>query len=165
MTIVVKIWSESLADFVNSQKVKRLMMDIHYLMKKYSEKIILVSSWSVAHWRILRPDIDNKQVLSSLGQPYLIAEYGKKFAEYKRKKDEYHIDIAQILVTHADIEDDYSKRKTFVETIWAIFNVGNILPIINENDPLSTEEMQYLGDELIMIKMPFWLQNYSMQNF
>lgn len=49
-----------------------------------------------------------------------------------------------MLATHATLEDIESHRAQFVMTVRDILEAG-ILPIINENDALSTAEMQALG--------------------
>ncbi len=135
--IIVKIWTESLKDFSKSQKVDRLMMDIKVLMQEQSENILLVTSGAVGFWRQLYKWVEDKQLLAALGWWPLLWEYSKKTLPYG-------IIPAGFLVTHADIEDYEERRETFVKTIQSAFEKGNILPIVNENDPLSTEEMQAL---------------------
>ncbi len=66
-----------------------------------------------------------------------MARYAEKF----RKRG---IVTAQILPTHATLEDIESHRIQFVRTVNDILEAG-VLPIINENDALSTAEMQALG--------------------
>lgn len=65
-----------------------------------------------------------------------MARYAEKFQ--KRK-----IITAQILPTHATLEDIESHRTQFIRTVNDILAAG-VLPIINENDALSTAEMQAL---------------------
>mgnify|MGYP000900439007 FL=1 len=66
-----------------------------------------------------------------------MGRYAEKFQ--KRK-----IVTAQILPTHATLEDIESHRTQFIRTVNDIIEAG-VLPIINENDALSTAEMQALG--------------------
>jgi glutamate 5-kinase len=47
-------------------------------------------------------------------------------------------------VTHADLEDYEERKNTFKETIQQALTIKNILCIVNENDPFSTEEMKAL---------------------
>jgi len=79
----------------------------------------------------------NNQVLASVGQPILMARYAEKFREHR-------IITAQVLPTHATLEELQSHREQFVLTLNNIMRAG-VLPIINENDPLSTIEMRELG--------------------
>jgi glutamate 5-kinase len=135
--IVVKIWSESLADFVNSQKVKRLIMDIIFLMQEQSENILLVTSWAVSHGRILRPDINDKQVLAGIGNPFIYRLYDEKFQKNG-------IDIMQVLVTHGIINETTGFWKSLKKSVENSWNYGNIIPIINENDVITPEELEKL---------------------
>ena len=75
-------------------------------------------------------------MLASVGQPILMARYAQKF-------EQYGIVTAQVLPTHAELEDIKSHREQFVRTVNGILDAG-VLPIINENDALSTAEMQAL---------------------
>jgi glutamate 5-kinase len=63
---------------------------------------------------------------------------------YAEKLRQYNIVTAQVLPTHAELEDIESHREQFVRTVNGILGAG-ALPIINENDALSTAEMQALG--------------------
>lgn len=96
-----------------------------------------MSSGAVQFGRDHSTGIDNKQVLAAVGWPYLISAYTGRFAEQ-------NIGIASFLVTHADIEDSRDRAQTFVETIQATWD-AELLPIVNENDPISTEEMREVG--------------------
>lgn len=62
--------------------------------------------------------------------------YAEKFAQYG-------IRVAQVLPTHDSIEHIESHRKQYIATLHGLLKQG-ILPIINENDALSTEEMRAL---------------------
>jgi glutamate 5-kinase len=62
--------------------------------------------------------------------------YERSFAEYKKK-------VAQVLLT----KDDFADRKRYINsknTILTLFTYG-ILPIINENDTVATDEIKF-GD-------------------
>ncbi len=65
----------------------------------------------------------------------------QRYTEKFQKRD---IVTAQILPTHATLEDIESHRTQFIRTVNDIIKAG-VLPIINENDALSTAEMQALG--------------------
>lgn len=103
---------------------------------------VLVSSGAVAAGRALRPDIaagrnvPHKQMLSALGQPALMALYTALFAEEG-------LQVAQILLTHADVEHRrrYLNART---TLLGLIDAG-IVPVVNENDTLATAEIR-VGD-------------------
>lgn len=63
---------------------------------------------------------------------------------YTQKLHPHGIHTAGFLVTHADIEDNHDKAVTLKGSIIDTWNQG-ILPIVNENDPISTEEMREIG--------------------
>lgn len=113
-TIIVKIGSESLKDFGTSEKVQSLIENI---AKRTHEgtQILLVSSGAVQFGRDHSTGIENKQVLAGVGWPYLISAYAGRFAEQ-------NIGVASFLVTHADIEDNMDRAKTFIETIQATWD-------------------------------------------
>lgn len=79
----------------------------------------------------------SKQYLASIGQKALMTEYDSLFSKH-------HIRTGQILVTHADIEDNEIHAKSISSVLGGHFSMRT-LPIINENDTTSSEEMQALG--------------------
>ncbi len=103
---------------------------------------VLVSSGAVAAGRALRPDIaagrnvPHKQMLAALGQPVLMAQYAQAFAAEG-------LAVAQILLTHADVEHRrrYLNART---TLLGLLDTG-IVPVVNENDTLATAEIR-VGD-------------------
>lgn len=137
MTTIVKIGTESLQNFETSQKVNTLIRDISTLIRDYHEKIILVTSGAVGFGRKIAPEITDKHVLAAIG-------WGPLLEGYRRKFDEEGIVTAGILATHPDIEDFENRRNRLVETINGIHKSG-ALPIINENDALSVEEMNQVA--------------------
>lgn len=77
-------------------------------------------------------DVVMKQVCAAIGQSILMANYHSLFNKYKIK-------IAQILLTY----DDIARKKTYSNlsnSLNKLFGLG-IIPIINENDPISINEI------------------------
>jgi glutamate 5-kinase len=77
-----------------------------------------------------------KQMLSAIGQPRLMALYSKLFSYYGKT-------VAQVLLTRSDLSD----RRRYLNarnTLEALLSHG-IIPVINENDTVATEEIR-LGD-------------------
>jgi glutamate 5-kinase len=66
-----------------------------------------------------------------------MSAYGKKFHAV-------WLHTAWFLVTHADLEDHSSRANEFMRTIEWAWSLG-VIPIVNENDPISTEEMREVG--------------------
>jgi len=111
-------------------------------LKKQGVEVVLVSSGSVAEgmkrlgWET-RPKLLNElQAAASVGQMGLIQAYESKFSRFD-------IHSAQILMTH----DDLSNRKRYLNVKNAIETLleYGVVPIINENDTVVTDEIRF-GD-------------------
>ncbi len=105
-------------------------------------QIILVTSAAMAAGRqeLNYPELPKylpaKQMLAAIGQPRLMEMYSQLFRIYGKI-------VAQILVTR----DDLSDRRRYINarnTLEAILGQG-VIPIINENDTVATEEIR-VGD-------------------
>jgi glutamate 5-kinase len=105
-------------------------------------QVVLVSSGAIAAGRealgypSLPGFIPAKQMLAAIGQPRLMGYYQEYFAIYGKT-------VAQVLLTRADIAD----RRRYLnarETIEGLLEQG-VVPIINENDTVATEEIR-VGD-------------------
>jgi glutamate 5-kinase len=77
-----------------------------------------------------------KQMLAAVGQSRLMAHYEQFF-------DIYGIVVGQVLLTRSDL-DNRPRYLNARDTLQALL-AGRIVPIINENDAVSTEEIK-LGD-------------------
>ena len=81
-------------------------------------------------------DMPTKQAAAAVGQCELMYTYDKLFSEY-------HHTVAQILLTGSDIRDA-QRRENFHNTLFRLLELG-VLPVINENDTIATEEI-VIGD-------------------
>jgi len=139
--IVIKVGSHVLTE--NAAIAKERMLDLVGLIASVMAKgqeVILVSSGAVsAGYTILpldRSSVGNKQVLAAIGQPLLLKMYQEKFAKYD-------ILCSQVLLSAADLD---SKKRTHLAKIAIDGLLSNgIVPIINENDVIATEELEF-GD-------------------
>ncbi len=104
--------------------------------------VIIVTSGSVGMgmsiWNISeRPNaLNQKQACAALGQGELIHLYSKTFKKHKQR-------IAQILIS----DDDFKNKQRcthFKNTLTTLLKKG-VIPIINENDTISTQEIK-VGD-------------------
>ena len=111
-------------------------------LKKRGIEVVVVSSGSVAEgmkrmgWSS-RPKLLNElQAAASVGQMGLIQAYESQFSKFD-------IHSAQILMTH----DDLSNRKRYLNVKNAVETLleYGIVPIINENDAVVTDEIRF-GD-------------------
>ena len=139
--IVVKIGSALLVnkdtksfrrEWLNTvaQDIKRLGASGH--------EVVLVSSGAIALARAYFGSEDNtlpnKQALSTYGQPILMAEYNFAFDKQS---------VSQLLLTREDLKNR-ARRNNILQTISALKDMG-ILPVVNENDAVATEEIKF-GD-------------------
>ncbi|MCH9740597.1 MAG: glutamate 5-kinase [Epsilonproteobacteria bacterium] len=139
--IVIKVGSHVLTEngAVAKERMRDLVDLISQLMAK-GQEVILVSSGAVsAGYTVLPLDkwsVGNKQVLAAIGQPLLLKMYQEKFAKYD-------IFCSQVLLSAADLD---SKKRTHLAEM-AINNLlaNGVVPIINENDVIATEELEF-GD-------------------
>ena len=143
--IVVKIGSSSLhhensgrLNLIKMEKLVRELCDI----KNQGIDVCLVSSGAIAVGRKVigiqeRPrDLATKQAFAAVGQARLMMVYQRLFGEYSQI-------ASQILMTKSTMVNIVSRenaRNCFNE----LFRMG-IIPIVNENDTISTHEMQF-GD-------------------
>ena len=144
MRIVIKIGTSTLAHptgHLNIRRVKDLCECISDI-KNCGHQVILVSSGAIGMGvgklgLLQRPkDIPTKQAAAAAGQCELMYTYDKLFSEY-------HHTVAQLLITGDDIASE-KRHMNFANTINRLLELG-ALPIINENDTVSTDEI-VIGD-------------------
>ena len=145
MRIVVKVGTSTLAHptgRLNIQRMEKLCKVLSDL-KNMGHEIILVSSGAIAMGfgklnLSERPkDVPTKQASASVGQCELMYIYDKLFTEYNHT-------VAQLLITAPDIEEGGVRKQNFHNTLARLLELG-ALPVINENDTISTEEFG-IGD-------------------
>jgi len=139
--IVVRIEITTLMDRdgkINRRKMDRLAMVLSNLNNS-GKQILVVSSGaivlgseklkliSIPHSKI------DMQALAAVGQAELIRSYQRFF-------DEYGQIVAQVLVT-SDIVDYPSRIENTRNTFDMLLSM-NIIPIVNENDPVSTTDIE-----------------------
>ena len=143
--IVVKVGSSLIANYktgsIRESWVKSFVEDLNILFKK-NIKILIVSSGAIAIGRKKigfqkkKLNLDEQKASASVGQIYLINTYKKSF---KKKK----IEISQVLLTLEDtIKTD--KKNNAKKTLNKLID-SKIVPIINENDTVATDEIKF-GD-------------------
>ena len=150
--IVIKVGTSLLAynnGLLNLDRMEKLVRVIADLQNSGKE-IILVSSGAVAvGMGILglneRPEeTAKKQALAAVGQPALIRLYQKFF-------DEYNKIVAQVLLTRDGIENNV-RRINARNTLKELVGMG-IIPIVNENDTVITEEIEFGDNDFLSAKV------------
>jgi glutamate 5-kinase len=142
--VVIKVGTSTLTEGGQELRLAR-MVDLAKQItdiKAAGIQVVLVSSGGIASGKEMMsfPDLPRflpaKQMLAAVGQPRLMAIYTQLFALYQQP-------IAQILLTRDDLVD----RRRYLNarnTLEALLTYG-IIPIINENDTIATEEIRF-GD-------------------
>ncbi len=144
MRVVIKVGTSTLAHAtgkLNIQRTGALCQAISDL-KNAGHEIILVSSGAIGMGvgklglRQKPTDIPTKQAAASVGQCELMYTYDRMFTEYNHT-------VGQILLTGADFTAE-DRHENFNNTITRLLQL-DVLPIINENDTIATEEIK-VGD-------------------
>ncbi len=140
MRIVVKVGTSTLAHSGGRLNIRRveLLCKVFSDIQNAGHSVVLVSSGAIGMGvgklgLSGRPgDMPGKQAAAAVGQCELMYVYDKLFAEHSHT-------VAQILLTADDIHD--SRRSAHVhDTLERLLQWG-VLPIINENDAVSTDEI------------------------
>jgi glutamate 5-kinase len=141
---VIKIGSNILSHELGGLDSGAIMSIARHISKVLSpgNEVVIVSSGAVAAGLEKlglksRPrDIVLKQAAAAIGQSSLMWSYEKAFREHKHK-------VAQVLLSR----EDFSDRKRYINvknTIRTLLSYG-IIPVINENDTVTTDEIKF-GD-------------------
>ena len=143
MRIVIKIGTSTLAypgGRLNIRHTEELVKTFSDL-KNAGHELVLVSSGAIGmgagKLQIARPaDMPTKQAAAAVGQCELMYTYDRLFTDYSHP-------VAQILVTQ---EDFNSPRRlgNLQNTLYRLLQL-RVVPIINENDTVATEEIS-VGD-------------------
>lgn len=144
MRAVIKIGTSTLAHTTGCLNVKRFSELCRTIadIKNSGVEVILVSSGAIGlgvgklHLPKKPSDIAGKQACAAVGQCELMYIYDREFALYNHT-------VAQILLTAPDLSCN-DRRAKFTDTLMRLLEFG-ILPIINENDTVATEEIVF-GD-------------------
>lgn len=140
--LVVKVGTSSLVmknGRINLPSIDRLAYSLSAL-NNAGYQVVLVSSGAMGAGlaslnKTQRPAaIAEQQALASLGQVELMRIYSQRFLDYQTR-------IAQLLLTRDNLEYPLN-RTNVLNTIEALLQ-QKIVPIINENDPVSVDELDH----------------------
>ena len=138
--IVVKIGTNvitSIDGALDLELIKKLVRQIAYI-KNMGKGVLIITSGAIgAGMKELqikkRPkEVIMQQVCAAIGQPILMSIYHSSFKKY-------NIKIAQVLLTY----DNFSNKKTsnYLRNSLNRLLELEVMPIINENDPISIDEI------------------------
>ena len=149
--VVIKIGSSliSQGSRENSAFFKRLAKCIQNFRENEFD-VVLVSSGAISYGMKKRgiekkpKNIKYLQSLSAVGQIVLINAYQKNF-------DKFKIEVAQVLLSHSDFKSE-TKSNNIKSSINNLLRWG-ITPIVNENDSVSTEEIERGDNDQLSAKL------------
>jgi len=146
--VVVKVGSSTLSfrnGKINLQRIEQLagvLSDI----KQQGRQVILVSSGAIAVGGGLlglkkKPDtLAEKQALAAVGQAELMKIYQKFFEDAGET-------VAQVLLTKDGLQEE-EKRTNAFNTLHKLLQMG-IIPVINENDTVSTFGIRFGNNDVL----------------
>lgn len=136
---VVKAGSQMVIDG-GPMLIRSWMSQVSELARQNHVQVIWVTSGAIASARKRTGKVPKllreKQALSAIGQPHLINHYLVALQEND-------VSGAQILLTAEDLRSQ--ARRTYLQQTLKTLLEWNFLPILNENDAVATEEIQF-GD-------------------
>lgn len=144
MKIVIKVGTSTLAHDSGRLNIRRVeeLCKVMSDLKNAGHELILVTSGAIGMGvgklgLNRRPsDMPTKQAAAAVGQCELMYTYDRLFSEYNHT-------VAQILLTASDVKNE-ERHENFKNTLNRLLEL-NVLPIINENDTIATEEIA-VGD-------------------
>lgn len=138
--IVLKVGSALIAPEGNGCSSRYLLSIAHFIVRcrAMGKQVVLVSSGSVAAGKSLFSEATDasvalKKAMAAAGQMEMMAAWDKLF----------DFPSAQLLLTQDDLQD-HDKYTSIRETIFELLG-NNILPIVNENDAITTDDSK-VGD-------------------
>ncbi|WP_339707034.1 glutamate 5-kinase [uncultured Kriegella sp.] len=141
--ILLKIGSNTLTketDQISRGKIEDIGRQIAALKDSYD--IIIVSSGAIAAAKQFvklehnGAEINVKQALAAIGQPHLMRIYQENFRELG-------LFTSQCLLSYSDFENPIAKAN--IKNTINVLVANNVIPIINENDTVAADEIQF-GD-------------------
>tara|TARA_R110000868_G_scaffold80081_8_gene227677 strand:+ start:7366 stop:8130 length:765 start_codon:yes stop_codon:yes gene_type:complete len=141
--ILLKVGTNTLTketNHISRGKIEDIGRQIESLKDAY--EFIIVSSGAIAAARQFvklehnGEDINVKQALASIGQPHLMRIFQENFRELG-------LFTSQCLLSYSDFENP--KSKSNIKNTIDVLVANNFIPIINENDTVATDEIQF-GD-------------------
>lgn len=146
--IVIKIGSSLVTNKgqgLDHARLSSIAGQIAYL-KKEKKTVVLVSSGAIAegmqrlNWKKRPHELYKLQAAAAVGQMGLVQTYESCFNNHK-------LQAAQLLLTHEDLSD----RKRYLNvrsTLTALLDM-NVVPIINENDSVATDEIRFGDNDML----------------
>ena len=149
MKIVIKVGTGVLTrenGTLDGSSIVHLVSALADLMQQ-GHQVVLVSSGAVgAGVSVLGlPSYPQelKQACAAVGQTRLMQAYENLFSHF-------NVDVAQLLLTAEDLK---CRRSNVQATVLRLFEHGGIIPIVNENDTVSVEELKFGDNDILSVHM------------
>ena len=143
--VVIKLGTSTVTGSQGELSLERIEPTVHAIatLQANGRQVVLVSSGAVGlgrGWLGLHPsrlkDMVTKQACAAVGQSLLMEAYKRLFGAYDVK-------IAQVLLTEEDFSN-WQRYSNLRRTMEKLIGFG-VLPIVNENDTISTAELETVG--------------------
>lgn len=124
---------------LNYERIEQLAEEIH-CVRQTGRKVVLVSSGAVGAGvgRLGLPgrptDLSELQAVAAIGQSLLVEAYDQTFRRYN--------DVAAQVLLTADVIENRTSYLNARNTLLALLNRFDAVPIINENDTVAVEELR-----------------------
>lgn len=154
-TVVVKIGTTLLSGErpFDGQLLEGVVKDLARLKRDRGLNILIVSSGAVGCGMNAlnlkdRPKVlPLKQAVAAVGQAVLMHYYETLFRTYGRG-----LKTAQVLLSASDLDDRHSYLNVR-NTIATLFELRDVIPVINENDSTATDELKFGDNDTLAAKM------------
>lgn len=157
MNLVVKVGTASLTKptgGLDRGRLDALARELAWVQQK-GHRVVLVTSGAIGAgmdrfgWTERPTSLRDKQAAAAVGQVALMHAYAESFGASG-------VTVGQMLLTRADLEDR-SRYLNARNTLLSLLGHG-VVPIINENDTVATDEIKF-GDNdalaaLVAVKLP-----------
>lgn len=154
-TVVVKIGTTLLSGErpFDGQLLEGVVKDLARLKRDHGLNILIVSSGAIGCGMNAlnlkdRPKVlPLKQAVAAVGQAVLMHYYETLFRTYGRG-----LKTAQVLLSAADLDDRHSYLNVR-NTIATLFELRDVIPVINENDSTATDELKFGDNDTLAAKI------------
>ncbi|MGZ3772139.1 MAG: glutamate 5-kinase [Pseudobdellovibrionaceae bacterium] len=131
------------------------MQQVAHLHKKHNIEVIWVTSGAIA-WAVARTNFQSKkrslpqkQALSAIGQPLVMDQYNLALQAT-------NLLGSQVLLTAGDMQDA-ERRKNLQNTLKELLR-WKVIPILNENDAVATEEIRFGDNDSLASKVAIMMK-------
>ncbi len=153
--LVIKIGTNLLTGkhAFEGQILEQVVKEVCALKQERGMDIVIVSSGAVgcgmqALSLQKRPLVlPEKQAVAAVGQSRLMHYYETLFRTYGDK-----LTTAQVLLTRSDLDARHNYLNVR-NTLNTLFAMGNVIPIVNENDSTATEELRFGDNDTLAAKI------------